>query len=1376
MLSRQARRHITLPRAVFSSSPRYPTRTPERRTILTNHGRSWRQRLAVGDKRERSLATAVGDAYLNQYNQLSHPPIPPFQSPILQPFDPSSLVTIPEPPTMASKTGVKMNKLGIRGDVDEMLSVFDACIRVGKLDRAQLILQRVNISPAFSGEEKIVLNNTFLRSSINQMRSMPNPKQAEELHKWYETQLRAKGIPHTAETIASMLKASLMCARGERLNRLVRRYMGMAPNESGLRVLSMADILSDSDLAVITDICPTYNFVAEPDSFEDGFGEELEENIATPWTSIGKAASYPELTPTPQQGEGLTTLMRSLEFLTGMPDMDVSKLSPSDQREVQLQLERDSIDAALMKWRHENEKMRKMGINTEVGLASSEEGSLSQHLAAWVKVMEKRIEEEYCLADLSEKKAVKSDVDLERCAYGPLIQQSDPARLAAVTILSTLNLGGLYGADRGIVVSKLITHIGRYVQEDILAQHKEKKYKMRKRERKVELKGDAPPPEITKSALKQPVLLDEEPDHAALDESLRQPWSVSLKASVGAILLKILIETTKVKATTEHPKSGQTVRQFQPAFTHMHQVRQGRKVGVVLLNPKLVERLMKEPLGDYLAKHLPMVVEPKPWSRMNDGGFLEGKASLVRVKPGDVEQGLYANEAMKSGDMSLVTKGLDVLGKTGWRINQDVLRVMTDAWNSGKEVGNMPPLSPEFTVPPEPDPVEDAAGHKIWRHAVKEIENERSGMHSQRCFMNLQLEIARAFRNQTMYFPHNVDYRGRAYPIPTYLNHMGADHTRGLLNFAKGKALGKRGLRWLKIHLANVYGLDKASFDDREAFTNDNIANIVESTEKPFEGSKWWLGAEEPWQCLAACFELSNALKLDDPSTYVSHLPIQQDGTCNGLQHYAALGGDTWGAQQVNLEPGDKPADVYSAVADLVKQGIAKEAKAKDPFALAMEGKVTRKVVKQTVMTNVYGVTFAGAKKQVCKQLDALYPNLGKEHDTTNMFLSSYVAKHIFTALATMFRGAHDIQYWLGEVGGRVCQALTASQLNQIAEEYAAETANKTKAKSSSWTKTGVEDLAKRFRSTVVWTTPLRMPVVQPYRKSTTKELRTCLQAIAYQTSDQTDPVNRKKQLQGFPPNFIHSLDASHMLLSALECHNRGLTFAAVHDSFWSHAADIDVMNSVLRDAFIKIHEDDVIGRLAAEFETRHKGSLYLAHINADSPVGKKIKLLRKNSNLSVKDELLLEHKRNSLRLSGRPWDLEAAKQIVTPASVYEDMAANEVDLEIKQEVAEISLGLVPDAEAKPAETEDVTESLVYAEDAAELAGDANLEDAGEEVVKIQPKKKIGTISLWLPLTIPAIPKKVCYTPLAISRKPLTNASQGDFEVSRLRESQYFFS
>lgn len=36
-------------------------------------------------------------------------------------------------------------------------------------------------------------------------------------------------------------------------------------------------------------------------------------------------------------------------------------------------------------------------------------------------------------------------------------------------------------------------------------------------------------------------------------------------------------------------------------------------------------------------------------------------------------------------------------------------------------------------------------------------------------------------------------------------------------------------------------------------------------------------------------------------------MPVHQDGSCNGLQHYAALGRDMTGGFAVNLCPSDKP-------------------------------------------------------------------------------------------------------------------------------------------------------------------------------------------------------------------------------------------------------------------------------------------------------------------------------------------------------------------------------------------------------------------------------------------------------------------------------------
>jgi DNA-directed RNA polymerase len=71
------------------------------------------------------------------------------------------------------------------------------------------------------------------------------------------------------------------------------------------------------------------------------------------------------------------------------------------------------------------------------------------------------------------------------------------------------------------------------------------------------------------------------------------------------------------------------------------------------------------------------------------------------------------------------------------------------------------------------------------------------------------------------------------------------------------------------------------------------------------------------------------------------------------------------------------------------------------------------------------------------------------------------------------------------------------------------------------------------------------------------------------------------KQVNAFPPNFVHSLDASHMMLTALNCHYEGITFSAVHDCYWTHACDVDRMNAICRQQCVKLHSEPILQQLS---------------------------------------------------------------------------------------------------------------------------------------------------------------------------------------------------
>ncbi|RZB60244.1 Retrovirus-related Pol polyprotein from transposon RE1 [Glycine soja] len=117
----------------------------------------------------------------------------------------------------------------------------------------------------------------------------------------------------------------------------------------------------------------------------------------------------------------------------------------------------------------------------------------------------------------------------------------------------------------------------------------------------------------------------------------------------------------------------------------------------------------------------------------------------------------------------------------------------------------------------------------------------------------------------------------------------------------------------------------------------------------------------------------------------------------------------------------------------------------------------------------------------------------------------------------------------------------------------------------------------------VRWITPLGLPVVQPYRQFGRHLIKTSLQILTLQR--ETNKVMVKRQRTAFPPNFVHSLDGSHMMMTAVACKKAGLNFAGVHDSYWTHACDVDEMNRILREKFVELYDAPILENLLESFQ-----------------------------------------------------------------------------------------------------------------------------------------------------------------------------------------------
>ncbi|PGH18460.1 hypothetical protein AJ79_00530 [Helicocarpus griseus UAMH5409] len=1391
MLCRAAQRRGSLRRLgrsyeLFSSpwlatpSPRLQSQSSRLRTVARPSILSGIEPSSHNLRSSRSLATATSDinvAYENlpygvaemQSPLATQTPISnsPWNERLPYPdpddFESSSVIILKD--FLSSQPPALRRTRGVGGELTEMLANIDVSLSAGMFKRADVLIHRASRVVGHGTPELLNLHNKYLSAMISHMIIHRRQGMVWWAQKWFEVDMKYAFAVPDATTYALMIKMALRMLFQEKQRRTVRRYWNLARDAEIEEEVLGLPILSEADLGLLSEICAenAQNEAAESNDIEpDEDFSKIKPLKLQPPDDIANVRS------TEQTGLGLSSLKECLSIFD--PERALPRPSdlPGTKEEQDLayaqmrqrRLESDSVESAVARWHKESESLRSVGVTP---IPSKTMGAL---LYDWHLQLMSRINEELELIAESEQKVRMLPDDSQRVEISPYLRAITPEKLSALTILSTFNALNKSGVDKGVKLTALVMYLGKAVQDEFMSAQ------LRNIEKTSSEK------KVSKSKFVDK-LLDRNTRQGRLQwkrilskfEQSQRPvdWSPVVKAKIGACLVSMFLSSATIQKRTKDPKTDKTDVSTQAAFRRVYQLERGFRVGFVHANDSIVEKLRREPLGDLLAKHLPMVCPPRPWTGAHGGGYLEYPSSVIRVKEGDISQLSYVETAAARGDLDTILAGLTVLGKTGWKINRGVLDVMIEAWNSGEEIANLAPENPDIAEPEKPAENADRDTLRDYYRAKTHAANTRSGYHSQRCFQNFQLEIARAYRNETFYLPHNLDFRGRAYPMPPYFNQMGADHCRGLLLFSKGRELGPNGLRWLNIHLANVFGFDKASFQERAQFAMDHLEDIRDSAINGLKGKKWWLQAADPFQCLAACIELTNAMKLEDPTKFVSHLPIHQDGSCNGLQHYAALGGDIVGAQQVNLEPSDRPSDIYTGVAEHVREAIGKDAAKGDEMANILKDKITRKIVKQTVMTNVYGVTFLGAIRQVRKQLVDHYPELF--HAGIVGQCATYIARQIFAALGSMFSGAHAIQFWLGDCANRISQSLSPEQIEAMADKDNLKVEGKFRGAKK--LAKNINDPTKHFKSTVVWTTPLKLPVAQPYRDAACVKVFSELQQLSIRNPQVSDIVNKRKQLQAFPPNYVHSLDATHMFLSAVKCDELGLSFSAVHDSFWTHAADIDTMNLVLRDAFIRMHSDDVIERLSSEFKARYANYMYQAQIQPDSPLGKKIAKWRKASKLTKMDELLNEYKRIQL-LNSEDADLqENGRQMVTAGGIVAAFEDAESSLASVQSLGVAGIGHVTeDAEAlkrdKVVTAEDPLDELeesgpddIVGADVTHLSSKLGEPAEGEDLPvpqKKATKSKPKPVWVWMPLTFRPVPEK------------------GEFDVKRLKNSEYFFS
>lgn len=585
-------------------------------------------------------------------------------------------------------------------------------------------------------------------------------------------------------------------------------------------------------------------------------------------------------------------------------------------------------------------------------------------------------------------------------------------------------------------------------------------------------------------------------------------------------------------------------------------------------------------------KHLPTIIPPRHWSSPYDGGYYGAsclQTQLIRLNVlGGTEAVKTYTSKLAMVDLGNIYAALNAMQDTPFKINKDILHTLKEIYASGGVLGGVPRTEPFEKLPRLP---EDATKEEIKEHKKKAVgiykQEEARKSKALRCLVAIKT-AERFAEYDSIYFPWNVDYRGRCYPIPTALSPQGDDIQKSLLLFAKGTPLASNeDLKWLKIHGANLSGNDKISFKERIAWVEAHETDIVNSAEDPL-GYRWWYEVSKgdyPMEFLAFCFEYRKLLtyieKYGNAIGFVSNLPLAFDGTCSGLQHFSALLRDEVGGQAVNLMPSDTVQDIYSIVANKVNKLLLKDALegTEDSFKTNKDGEVlldregkpqvkygdktlaqnwvtfnrikfgqdgiTRKVCKRSVMTLAYGSKQYGFKENLLA--DIIHPYV-LDHPEDNPFLSPnqaaiYMAKLIWDSVKTTVIKAVEGMEWLQKVADLICHD------NHV----------------------------------VTWNTPNGFPVQQNYMKmkQETIQLRFNKARVRFYNQRETDDVDNRAQRNGIAPNFIHSMDACHLqrVVNAMKQLGDD-NFMMIHDSFGTDCAHAGLLYKVIRQEFVNLYKD----------------------------------------------------------------------------------------------------------------------------------------------------------------------------------------------------------
>lgn len=517
-------------------------------------------------------------------------------------------------------------------------------------------------------------------------------------------------------------------------------------------------------------------------------------------------------------------------------------------------------------------------------------------------------------------------------------------------------------------------------------------------------------------------------------------------------------------------------------------------------------------------------------------------------------------------------EALDRIQSTAQTINPTVLSFLKNVKRTNTKLKKFNLMPPKALDPKTRPDKSDPEALKKWQQLDDKIEAEIKEAFSINKAAKTALEIAQYYQDigQPFYFPCYMDYRGRAYYLPTTLNPQASKPIKALIMRAEAERVGeedfdlKRELYFIAIAgcLANVSYFnqdgdfvsadgDKTPWNVRVKWVEDRLDFFCSIADDPMKHIEFLQQQEDPAALVGYCSELRSFL--DNGPDHMTQLYLFHDGSCNAYQHSAAYLLDRNTGDCVNMLEMDKdatPNDMYGLVATDLRIKIPKsEMKYRNEF---IKTKIaTRKSCKRITMCLGYGLTEGGAF------------NYGKEE--INKF-TEIDGDDVYSPFEDIDEASKEFSMGVLHSVEAVAPAVTrGKEAIQLMAELCAGLRVEKKTRDGEVIRTGVP---------FEWTTGLGFKV--SYNKFTEQKKTVSMMVRGsrrtFVLKEKSEYSDKKQLANSSSPNYTHSRDAEHMKRTVLKM-DKETPWLMVHDSFGTTMVHIVKMYKAIREAFVEQYQ-----------------------------------------------------------------------------------------------------------------------------------------------------------------------------------------------------------